>query len=140
MVEQGASTLWERWDGWTPEKGFQDPGILEIESGDRLEVREVMAEGLETIKLKGVVPPIRFESGVADIPDSSIDALREKLADGYEPGADLNAVVRLALDAIEAVEDREIPAGDWEAAVLDRDLGRRKFRRLDAAEIEAARE
>ena len=67
------------------------------------------------------------------------DALREKLADGYEPGADLRTVVRLAWDAIEAVEDREIPAGDWEAAVLDRHLGRRKFRRLAAAEIEAAR-
>jgi alpha-L-rhamnosidase len=24
-VKQGATTIWERWDGWTPEKGFQDP-------------------------------------------------------------------------------------------------------------------
>jgi flagellar motor protein MotB len=56
-----------------------DPELLEAEAGDRLEVREVMAEGLETVKLKGVVPPIRFESGVADIPDSSIDTLREEL-------------------------------------------------------------
>ncbi len=56
-----------------------DPEALETEAGDRLEVREVMAEGLETVKLKGVVPPIRFESGVADIPESSIDTLREKL-------------------------------------------------------------
>lgn len=23
-VKQGATTIWERWDGWTPEKGFQD--------------------------------------------------------------------------------------------------------------------
>jgi alpha-L-rhamnosidase len=23
-VEHGATTIWERWDGWTPEKGFQD--------------------------------------------------------------------------------------------------------------------
>jgi alpha-L-rhamnosidase len=26
-VTHGATTIWERWDGWTPEKGFQDPGM-----------------------------------------------------------------------------------------------------------------
>lgn len=26
-ITQGATTIWERWDGWTPEKGFQDPGM-----------------------------------------------------------------------------------------------------------------
>jgi alpha-L-rhamnosidase len=24
---QGATTIWERWDGWTHDKGFQDPGM-----------------------------------------------------------------------------------------------------------------
>jgi len=24
-VKQGATTMWERWDGWTPDKGFQTP-------------------------------------------------------------------------------------------------------------------
>jgi alpha-L-rhamnosidase len=26
-VTQGATTIWERWDGWTPENGFQDKGM-----------------------------------------------------------------------------------------------------------------
>lgn len=26
-VKHGATTIWERWDGWTPENGFQDPGM-----------------------------------------------------------------------------------------------------------------
>lgn len=26
-VKHGATTIWERWDGWTPGKGFQDPGM-----------------------------------------------------------------------------------------------------------------
>jgi alpha-L-rhamnosidase len=26
-VTQGATTIWERWDGWTPQQGFQDPGM-----------------------------------------------------------------------------------------------------------------
>ena len=27
QVKLGATTMWERWDGWTPEKGFQDAGM-----------------------------------------------------------------------------------------------------------------
>lgn len=26
-VRQGATTIWERWNGWTPESGFADPGM-----------------------------------------------------------------------------------------------------------------
>lgn len=26
-VKNGATTIWERWDGWTPEKGLQDKGL-----------------------------------------------------------------------------------------------------------------
>jgi alpha-L-rhamnosidase len=26
-VKHGATTIWERWDGWTPEHGFQDPNM-----------------------------------------------------------------------------------------------------------------
>lgn len=27
QVTLGATTMWERWDGWTPDKGFQDAGM-----------------------------------------------------------------------------------------------------------------
>lgn len=26
-IKQGATTIWERWDGWTEDNGFQDPGM-----------------------------------------------------------------------------------------------------------------
>lgn len=26
-VRHGATSIWERWDGWTPDRGFQDPGM-----------------------------------------------------------------------------------------------------------------
>lgn len=26
-IEHGATSIWERWDGWTPDKGFNDPGM-----------------------------------------------------------------------------------------------------------------
>ena len=54
----------------------RDPEQLETESGDKIEERDVLGEEAETVKLKNVVPPIHFESGVANIPTSYIDRLR----------------------------------------------------------------
>ncbi|MDH4072881.1 MAG: OmpA family protein, partial [Gammaproteobacteria bacterium] len=59
---------------------MQDPERFEIEAGDTIETREVLADELETIKLSNLVPPIRFQSGVADIPGSTIDSIGEILA------------------------------------------------------------
>src|SRR5690348_10661884 len=57
----------------------RDPKLLETEAGDRLEVKEVTGEALETVKLTNVIPPIRFESGVANIPDKYVEKLRQVL-------------------------------------------------------------
>ena len=54
----------------------QDPERLRRQLGDRLERREVLAEHAETVKLRNIIPPIRFESGVADIPPSYVQRLR----------------------------------------------------------------
>lgn len=53
----------------------QDPDRLAIEKGDTLETRETLKDGLETVKLSNLVAPIRFESGVADIPDTTVESL-----------------------------------------------------------------
>jgi alpha-L-rhamnosidase len=26
-IKHGATSIWERWNGWTPETGFGDPGM-----------------------------------------------------------------------------------------------------------------
>ena len=44
-----------------------------------LEVQEVVTVAPETVKLENVVPPIRFESGIADVPGSTVAELREVL-------------------------------------------------------------
>ena len=54
----------------------QDPERLRTDLGDRLEEREVLSDRAETVKLTNVVPPIRFASGVADIPPTYIERLR----------------------------------------------------------------
>ena len=58
----------------------QDPAVHESERGDRVELRPVAGEKLETVKLRNVVPPIRFESGVAQIPPAYVATLNEVLA------------------------------------------------------------
>jgi len=54
---------------------MQDPDRFAEEEGDTIEIRETLEDTLETIKLSNLVPPIRFESGVADIPDSTVESL-----------------------------------------------------------------
>ena len=49
------------------------------DGGDRVEVRQISGEVVETVKLKDVVPPIRFESGRAQIPSAYVGTLAEIL-------------------------------------------------------------
>ncbi|MGI8775480.1 MAG: proteasome subunit alpha [Actinomycetota bacterium] len=48
---------------------------------------------------------------------------------------DLTAALKLGHEALESVEGRKVPAENLEAAVLDRTLGRRKFKRFNAKEL-----
>ena len=63
------------------------------------------------------------------------EELTQKLQDGYESGMDLATAVRKAVEALSAVEARQLSAEQLEAAVLDRTRNRRKFRRLEDAEV-----
>ncbi len=67
------------------------------------------------------------------------EVLSGPLSEQYREGLSLAETVALGIGVFEEVEDRTVPARDWEAAALDRTLGRRKFRRLETGEIEAAR-
>ena len=67
------------------------------------------------------------------------EELAERLAAAADGLPDLRSAVRLAAETIEQVTEATIAPDDWEAAVLDRRLGRRKFRRLSGSEIEELR-
>jgi proteasome alpha subunit len=62
----------------------------------------------------------------------------EPLAAGYRSEMSLRDAIALTTAAIRDTEDESSPEASWEAAVLDRTRGRRKFRRLETSEIEAA--
>src|SRR5262245_58203483 len=61
----------------SPDQRFQQwpPSPDQPEGGDRVETRQVTGEKLETVKLKNVVPPIRFASGKAQIPPDYVEKL-----------------------------------------------------------------
>lgn len=63
------------------------------------------------------------------------DELRAALEARFEPGASLPVALAWAREAFEEDRDEPIPPEGWEAAVIDRTLGRRAFRRLSLEEI-----
>ena len=64
-------TEYQRW--------AQDPDDVETILSDEIETRETVEDALETVKLSGLVPDIYFETGVAQIPDSTVVSLGEIL-------------------------------------------------------------
>jgi flagellar motor protein MotB len=64
-----------------PAVSARDPEQIKTEAGDRLEKRPALTETFETVKLKNVIPPIHFQSGLAKIPDSYVETLRKALDD-----------------------------------------------------------
>ncbi|MGP0062191.1 MAG: family 78 glycoside hydrolase catalytic domain [Isosphaeraceae bacterium] len=52
-IKQGATSIWERWDGWTPEKGFQDPGMNTFAHYSFGAVYQWMVENIGGIKSDG---------------------------------------------------------------------------------------
>jgi len=52
-----------------------DPDRDDGEQGDEIETREALVDDLETVKLAGLVAPIHFESGVAQIPTETVESL-----------------------------------------------------------------
>ena len=60
-----------------------DPSILKADKSDRLEMRDVVEQKPETVKLTNVVPPIRFASGVAQISPEYVARL-QSILDGFK--------------------------------------------------------
>ena len=58
-VKHGATTIWERWDGWTPDKGFQDPGMNSFNHYSLGSVGEWLYDTVAGIGLDPVQPGFR---------------------------------------------------------------------------------
>lgn len=87
---------------------------------------------------------IQFDGTLRDIKRfGAMGGMEEELTERLEQELgdlpDMATAVQLAATTIEGVLETTVTDDDWEAAVLDRNLGRRKFRRLTGAEIGTAR-
>ncbi len=58
---------------------LQKTDAADKQSGDKLEMRAVTTEEAHTVKMKNVVPPIHFESGVAKIPPGYVEKIGKVL-------------------------------------------------------------
>jgi len=65
------------------------------------------------------------------------EQLTAHLRQSFRPGASLPEAVGWAVAAFQAALSRTLQLNEWEAAVVDRTLGRRAFRRLAAEEMTA---
>ena len=65
-------TEYQRWS--------QHPEDVETELSDEIQTRETLEDALETVKLAGLVPDIHFETGVAQIPATTVESLGAILA------------------------------------------------------------
>lgn len=77
---------------------------------------------------------LRDEHGFAVIGGNE-DAIRERVGGDYREGLDLAGAIGVATTAIAANTEGDIDAVNWEAGVLDSNMGRRKFRRLAREEV-----
>jgi alpha-L-rhamnosidase len=68
-IKQGATSIWERWDGWTPDKGFQDPGMNSFAHYSFGAVYQWMAENVGGIQIGS---PSYKEIVIAPQPDSRL--------------------------------------------------------------------
>jgi alpha-L-rhamnosidase len=55
-IKQGATTIWERWDGWTVDKGFQDPSMNSFNHYSLGSVGEWLFHTVAGIDLDPTVP------------------------------------------------------------------------------------
>ena len=70
-IKQGATSIWERWDGWTPEKGFQDPGMNSFAHYSFGAVYQWMVENIGGIRSAA---PSYKEIRIAPQPDAKLES------------------------------------------------------------------
>jgi alpha-L-rhamnosidase len=129
-IKQGATSIWERWDGWTPEKGFQDPGMNSFAHYSFGAVYQWMVENIGGIRSDG---PAYKHIVIAPVPDPHLDAARITYDSIRGP---IEARVTNSKGEWSALEVT-IPANTTATVSLPADRGQRLFesgRPLDRAE------
>ena len=81
-VTQGATTIWERWDGWTEDKGFQDAGMNSFNHYAYGAIGDWMASTVAGIHLDPDVPGYK-RSRLAPRPGGGLTRAEASLKTAY---------------------------------------------------------
>jgi proteasome alpha subunit len=86
---------------------------------------------------------VRYDGTLRDEPGFAVlggdeERLAEEIGNSHRSDMGLEDALSLTTSAIQDATETTIPPEDWEAGVLDRSLGRRKYRRLSADDVGAS--
>ena len=89
-IKQGATTIWERWDGWTEEKGFQDPGMNSFNHYAFGSVGEWLFRFIAGIDLDPEIPGYKrvvirpHPGGGMEYAHAEYDSIQGRIASGWK--------------------------------------------------------
>ncbi|HEX4085188.1 MAG TPA: family 78 glycoside hydrolase catalytic domain [Chthoniobacteraceae bacterium] len=134
-VLNGATTIWERWDGWTPEHGFQDPGMnsfnhYSLGSCEEWMYDSVAGIGTDTPGFSHIViRPLPDPAGGLTHAEGSYDSIHGRIATKWtlkdhrftlSVTIPLNTTATVELPAPDRDGKKEIPigSGDYQFACV----------------------
>jgi alpha-L-rhamnosidase len=79
MIKHGATTMWERWDGWTPDKGFQDVGMNSFNHYAFGAVGEFLYYAIAGLRLDEAAPGLKHIA-IRPIPGGELTRARAEYA------------------------------------------------------------
>ena len=114
QVKLGSTTMWERWDGWTPEKGFQDAGMNSFNHywlGCITEYLHTAVGGIDTIGpgWKRIVVKPEVESALKNV-NSTYDSIRGVVKSSWTRSDDGSLSLTVTIPA-NATAEIHVPAG-----------------------------
>jgi alpha-L-rhamnosidase len=111
-VKHGATTIWERWDGWTPDKGFQDAGMNSFNHYSLGSCGEWMYDSLaglgqhpDSVGWKNLVIHPHIGGGLAQA-SYSLNTIRGKAASAWK------------IDKDRVIIDCTVPVGSTATVIL----------------------
>ncbi|HUU28044.1 MAG TPA: glycoside hydrolase family 78 protein [archaeon] len=93
-IKNGATTIWERWDGWTAEKGFQDPGMNSFNHYSLGSIGEWLYRFVAGIDLDPEVPGYKrivihpYPGGGLEYARAEYSSIHGKIASGWSRSGD----------------------------------------------------
>jgi alpha-L-rhamnosidase len=89
-IKHGATTMWERWDGWRHDKGFQDPGMNSFNHYAYGAVGEWLYQVVAGIDADSSSPAYRhivmrpYPGGGITHAEASLDSIRGKISSAWK--------------------------------------------------------